>query len=158
MSASLMFLPCDWMKMAPPVTKFCHANKKVSFWWPKNSASVLYYCLSEFILYHHGLLNDVWWFVFVGFQLDTDEGASFLPGFVDAVIGIENGETKNFDLTFPQTWEQESLRGLQARFTVSTKTPSFSFLLNRHCVFSLFLITFPWKLLCMLNLEACYVL
>jgi len=56
-----------------------------------------------------------------GFQLDTDEGASFLPGFVDALIGIENGETRNFDLTFPQTWEQESLRGLQARFTVEGK-------------------------------------
>ena len=60
--------------------------------------------------------------VIVGFQLDTDEGASFLPGFVEALVGIQNGESRSFDLTFPQTWEQESLRGLQARFTVSIKT------------------------------------
>jgi len=56
-----------------------------------------------------------------GFQLDTDEGASFLPGFVEALVGIQNGESRSFDLTFPQTWEQESLRGLQARFTVEGK-------------------------------------
>ncbi|XP_024388971.1 trigger factor-like protein TIG, Chloroplastic isoform X2 [Physcomitrium patens] len=53
-----------------------------------------------------------------GFRLDTDEGGSFLPGFVEALIGIQNDESRSFDLTFPPTWEQESLRGLQARFTV----------------------------------------
>lgn len=67
------------------------------------------------------------WLATVGFQLDTDEGGSFLPGFVEALIGIQNGETRNFDLTFPQTWEQESLRGFQARFTVSTKSLPSSF-------------------------------
>lgn len=71
------------------------------------------------------------WLATVGFQLDTDEGGSFLPGFVEAVIGIQNGETRNFDLTFPQTWEQESLRGLQARFTVSAKSLSSSLVLKR---------------------------
>lgn len=59
-----------------------------------------------------------------GFQLDTDEGGSFLPGFVEALIGIQNGETRSFDLVFPETWEQESLRGLKARFTVNTKSLS----------------------------------
>ncbi|KAG0562657.1 hypothetical protein KC19_9G162700 [Ceratodon purpureus] len=53
-----------------------------------------------------------------GFQLDTDEGGSFLPGFVEALIGIQNGESRSFDLVFPETWEQESLRGMKARFTV----------------------------------------
>lgn len=56
-----------------------------------------------------------------GFQLDTDGGGSFLPGFVEALVGIQIGETRTFDLTFPETWEQESLRGLQARFTVEGK-------------------------------------
>jgi hypothetical protein len=55
-----------------------------------------------------------------GFQLDTDEGGSFLPGFVEALIGIQNGETRSFDLVFPEAWEQESLR----RFTVNTKSLS----------------------------------
>jgi hypothetical protein len=59
-----------------------------------------------------------------GFQLDTDEGGSFLPGFVEALIGIQNGETRSFDLVFPEAWEQESLRGLKARFTVNTKSLS----------------------------------
>lgn len=60
------------------------------------------------------------WLATVGFRLDTDEGGSFLPGFVEALIGIQNDESRSFDLTFPPTWEQESLRGLQARFTVDT--------------------------------------
>jgi hypothetical protein len=55
----------------------------------------------------------------VGFQLDTEEGASYIPGFVEALIGLKQGQTHSFDLTFPQTWQQEALRGLLARFTVS---------------------------------------
>lgn len=66
-----------------------------------------------------------------GFQLDTDEGGSFLPGFVEALIGINNGETRSFDLVFPETWEQESLRGLKARFTVNTRSLSTHFSLRR---------------------------
>lgn len=30
-----------------------------------------------------------------GFQLDTDEGGSFLPGFVEPLLGIQNGETRS---------------------------------------------------------------
>ncbi|KAG6556847.1 hypothetical protein Mapa_001794 [Marchantia paleacea] len=52
-----------------------------------------------------------------GFQLDTEDGANFLPGFVDALIGINREETREFDLVFPQTWQQESLRGIHAKFT-----------------------------------------
>ncbi|CAK9217425.1 unnamed protein product [Sphagnum troendelagicum] len=56
-----------------------------------------------------------------GFQLDTEEGASFLPGFVEALIGLKQGQTHSFDLTFPQTWQQEALRGLLARFTAEVQ-------------------------------------
>ena len=54
-----------------------------------------------------------------GFQLDTEEGAFLLPGFVEAVLGLEAGQSKSFDLVFPETWQQESLRGVKARFSVS---------------------------------------
>lgn len=42
-----------------------------------------------------------------------------LPGFLDSIIGIQRGETKSFSLVFPESWKQESLRGVQAQFTVS---------------------------------------
>lgn len=54
-----------------------------------------------------------------GFQLDTEEGAFLLPGFVEAVLGLQAGQAKAFDLVFPDTWQQESLRGVKARFSVS---------------------------------------
>ncbi|GAQ78231.1 trigger factor type chaperone family protein [Klebsormidium nitens] len=56
-----------------------------------------------------------------GFQLDTEEGAFLLPGFVEAVLGLEAGQAKAFDLVFPDTWQQESLRGVKARFSVDVK-------------------------------------
>ncbi|KAL3686786.1 hypothetical protein R1sor_013095 [Riccia sorocarpa] len=52
-----------------------------------------------------------------GFQLDTEDGANFLPGFVDALVGINRDETREFKLVFPQTWSQEFLRGIHAQFT-----------------------------------------
>ncbi|KAL2628704.1 hypothetical protein R1flu_013390 [Riccia fluitans] len=52
-----------------------------------------------------------------GFQLDTEDGANFLPGFVEALIGISREETREFRLVFPQTWSQEFLRGIHAQFT-----------------------------------------
>ncbi|KAJ3694644.1 hypothetical protein LUZ60_000021 [Juncus effusus] len=57
-----------------------------------------------------------------GFHLDTEEsGNSLLPGFLDSIIGIRQGESRSFDLQFPETWEQESLRGVNAKFTVECK-------------------------------------
>ncbi|KAJ7518467.1 hypothetical protein O6H91_21G070300 [Diphasiastrum complanatum] len=56
-----------------------------------------------------------------GFQLDTEEGSKFLPGFVDALLGLEKGQSRTFDLTFPLIWEQEALRGIKARFTADCK-------------------------------------
>ncbi|KAJ0965392.1 hypothetical protein J5N97_026530 [Dioscorea zingiberensis] len=56
-----------------------------------------------------------------GFHLDTEESDNLLPGFLDAIIGIQQGETKSFTLRFPESWEQENLRGVNAQFTVECK-------------------------------------
>ncbi|WCJ32998.1 trigger factor type chaperone family protein [Euphorbia peplus] len=56
-----------------------------------------------------------------GFNFDTEDGDKVLPGFLSAIIGIQPGETKSFPLAFPQTWSQESLRGVNAQFTVECK-------------------------------------
>ncbi|XP_039131515.1 trigger factor-like protein TIG, Chloroplastic [Dioscorea cayenensis subsp. rotundata] len=56
-----------------------------------------------------------------GFHLDTEETNNLLPGFLDAIIGIQQGETKSFILTFPESWEQENLRGINAQFMVECK-------------------------------------
>ncbi|XP_057441101.1 trigger factor-like protein TIG, Chloroplastic [Lotus japonicus] len=56
-----------------------------------------------------------------GFNLDTEDGDRVLPGFIDSIIGIRRGETKSFPLVFPETWKQESLRGVHAQFTVECK-------------------------------------
>ncbi|CAA6670817.1 unnamed protein product [Spirodela intermedia] len=56
-----------------------------------------------------------------GFHLDTEECDNLLPGFIDSIKGIRQGETKSFLLTFPESWEQEHLRSVCARFTVVCK-------------------------------------
>ncbi|MFS7929046.1 putative peptidylprolyl isomerase [Helianthus anomalus] len=56
-----------------------------------------------------------------GFQFDTEDGDRVVPGFLDAIIGIQGGETKSFPLVFPDTWKQEDLRGLPCQFTVECK-------------------------------------
>ncbi|KAI4307948.1 hypothetical protein L6164_031072 [Bauhinia variegata] len=56
-----------------------------------------------------------------GFHFDTEDGDKVLPGFVDAIIGIRPGDTRSFPLVFPETWTQESLRGVHAQFTVECK-------------------------------------
>lgn len=56
---------------------------------------------------------------FAGFQFDTEDGDRVIPGFLDAIIGVQGGETKSFPLTFPDSWKQEDLRGLPCQFTVS---------------------------------------
>lgn len=54
-----------------------------------------------------------------GFHFDTEEGDNLIPGFLDAIIGIGQGETKSFPLVFPESWKQDNLRGVHAQFTVS---------------------------------------
>ncbi|MED6160984.1 hypothetical protein PIB30_056385 [Stylosanthes scabra] len=56
-----------------------------------------------------------------GFNFDTEDGDRILPGFLDSIIGIRPGETKSFPLVFPETWNQENLRGVHAQFTVECK-------------------------------------
>lgn len=56
-----------------------------------------------------------------GFHFDTEDGDQVLPGFLDSIIGIQQGETKSFPLVFPESWRQENLQGVQAQFTVECK-------------------------------------
>lgn len=56
---------------------------------------------------------------FIGYRFDTEDGDKLLPGFLDSLIGIQRGETKSFPLVFPESWNQEDLRGVHAQFTVS---------------------------------------
>ncbi|XP_012070917.1 trigger factor-like protein TIG, Chloroplastic isoform X2 [Jatropha curcas] len=56
-----------------------------------------------------------------GFHFDTEDGDKVLPGFLDSIIGMQRGETKSFPLVFPESWNQENLRGVQAQFTVECK-------------------------------------
>ncbi|KAL6975248.1 hypothetical protein U1Q18_024044 [Sarracenia purpurea var. burkii] len=56
-----------------------------------------------------------------GFHFDTEDGDKVLPGFLDSLIGIQQGETKSFPLVFPKSWKQENLRGVHAQFTVECK-------------------------------------
>ncbi|XP_059073469.1 trigger factor-like protein TIG, Chloroplastic [Cryptomeria japonica] len=56
-----------------------------------------------------------------GFHLDTEETSHLVPGFRDSLLGLETGETRSFELTFPSTWKQKELQGVRARFTVECK-------------------------------------
>ncbi|PKA47288.1 Trigger factor-like protein TIG [Apostasia shenzhenica] len=56
-----------------------------------------------------------------GFHLDTEESDNLVPGFLDSIIGIQQGETKSFLLHFPESWEQEGLQGVHAQFSVKCK-------------------------------------
>lgn len=43
----------------------------------------------------------------------------FIPGFEDNVIGMKAGETKDFELTFPEEYHAKNLAGKAAQFTVT---------------------------------------
>lgn len=58
----------------------------------------------------------------------TQKGAGFtltegrtdpIPGFVDALVGMKAGETKVFDLGYPDDWDEETVRGKVANFTIT---------------------------------------
>ena len=51
--------------------------------------------------------------------MDTEENNNLVPGFLGSLIGIRPGETRSFPIQFPESFEQESLRGVRAQFTVS---------------------------------------
>ena len=46
---------------------------------------------------------------------------SFIPGFEEALIGMEVGEEKSIDLTFPETYHAEELKGQAVTFKVKIK-------------------------------------
>jgi trigger factor len=51
-----------------------------------------------------------------------DESADWpMPGFAPEVVGLSAGEEKKFDLTFPESYPNESLKGQVAHFEVNVK-------------------------------------
>lgn len=74
---------------------------------------------------------DLW---FPGFHLDTEENNNLVPGFLGSLIGIRPGDARSFPIQFPESFEQESLRGVRAQFTVSvtSKIPHLKFVLPMH--------------------------
>lgn len=65
----------------------------------------------------------------VAFAGGTAEGAhlkigsgSFIPGFEDGLIGVAVGDTVDLNLTFPDTYDNEELKGQEVVFTVSVNS------------------------------------
>ena len=52
-----------------------------------------------------------------GFDLTLGSG-QFIPGFEDQVVGMNIGETKDVNVTFPENYQAENLKGKPAVFTV----------------------------------------
>ena len=52
-----------------------------------------------------------------GFDLTLGSG-QFIPGFEDQVVGMNIGETKDVNVTFPENYQAEALRGKAAVFAV----------------------------------------
>ncbi|WP_017549042.1 trigger factor [Salinicoccus carnicancri] len=52
-----------------------------------------------------------------GYDLEIGSG-SFIPGFEEQVIGLENGEEKDVEVTFPEEYHAEELAGKEAVFKV----------------------------------------
>ena len=46
---------------------------------------------------------------------------SFIPGFEEGLIGMEKGETKDLELTFPENYHAEDLKGQKVTFKVTVK-------------------------------------
>lgn len=44
---------------------------------------------------------------------------TFIPGFEDQVIGMKKGETKDIEVTFPENYHSEDLKGAKATFKVT---------------------------------------
>jgi trigger factor len=49
-------------------------------------------------------------------EIDADR---FIPGFIDAILGMKAGETKEFDVTFPEDFPKPELAGKNVTFTVT---------------------------------------
>ena len=58
-----------------------------------------------------------------GFDLTLGSG-QFIPGFEDQVVGMNIGETKDVNVTFPENYQAENLKGKAAVFTVKVNAIS----------------------------------
>ena len=54
------------------------------------------------------------------FQLELAEGG-FIPGFIEGIVGMQLGETKDVSLQFPEDYPQEDLSGKPAVFSITLK-------------------------------------
>ncbi len=54
------------------------------------------------------------------FQIELDDG-KFIPGFIDGIIGMNAGDTKEVSVTFPEDYPQEELAGRPATFSMTLK-------------------------------------
>lgn len=54
------------------------------------------------------------------FQVELQEGR-FIEGFIDGIVGMNPGETKEISATFPEEYPQQELAGKAAVFTVTLK-------------------------------------
>ncbi|MGK7889069.1 MAG: trigger factor [Leptolyngbyaceae cyanobacterium] len=54
------------------------------------------------------------------FQVDL-ETDKFIPGFIDGIVGMGLGETKQVPATFPENYPEESVSGKEALFTITLK-------------------------------------
>jgi trigger factor len=54
------------------------------------------------------------------FEIELAEGR-FIPGFIDGIIGMQLGETKEVAVTFPEDYPQPDLAGKPAVFTITVK-------------------------------------
>jgi trigger factor len=54
------------------------------------------------------------------FQVELDEGR-FIPGFVDGIVGMLPGDTKEIQAVFPEEYPQPNVAGKTASFTVTLK-------------------------------------
>lgn len=54
------------------------------------------------------------------FQVELAEG-KFIAGFVDGIVGMTPGETKEISVTFPENYPEKNLEGKPAVFTITLK-------------------------------------
>ena len=67
-----------------------------------------------------GFLNDVPFDGGKGENYDLVIGShSFIPGFEEQLIGMKSEETKDINVTFPDNYQAENLKGKETRFTVT---------------------------------------
>jgi trigger factor len=54
------------------------------------------------------------------FEIELEEGR-FIAGFIEGIIGMKQGETKEVEVAFPENYPQEDLAGKPAAFTITVK-------------------------------------